>query len=320
MMAGPQAHRDGGFTLVELLISIVIMGLIASAIGGAFTVYLRTESSTSGRLTTSRYAQTLAQWLPADVQSADTSTISDDPNVPSECSTTPGSTNVIRFRSSEGATAVAYRLSAGELLRVTCPIGGSPSVQVMARGLTSATVRRDQLPVVELAVTVTEGASTQTFATRAVPRRPTTQSTPAPTTTVAPPTSVTTTSLPSSTTTQPPATTTTQPCKVTSGSVSNPPILVSASGNSKNVSPLGSYQLSITTNGSCGTSITFDVTPARGTKPNETVRVTVTGNGSTWTGTITSATSAGNWVRADEYTFTAMSPASGSFTIAGGGT
>lgn len=67
---------ESGFTLVELLIAVVVMGVISTVIGAAFTVGLRTMDDTSNRVSSSTDAQLLNMYLPADVQSATAATTS----------------------------------------------------------------------------------------------------------------------------------------------------------------------------------------------------------------------------------------------------
>lgn len=66
--------RDGGTTLVELLLVLAVLGIVVSAMTAATVVGLRTTDATSERLTESRGAQLVAAWLPGDVQSARTVT------------------------------------------------------------------------------------------------------------------------------------------------------------------------------------------------------------------------------------------------------
>jgi prepilin-type N-terminal cleavage/methylation domain-containing protein len=62
--------KQAGFTLVELLVAIVILGTIVGAIGSALIVGFRTQGSTQERLEQSSDAQLLASYFGPDVQSA----------------------------------------------------------------------------------------------------------------------------------------------------------------------------------------------------------------------------------------------------------
>src|SRR5579872_5381630 len=62
---------ERGFTLVEMLLSIVLIGIIFSALAAAFTVAMNTLDSTSQKVTDSSGAQLLTSYLVADAQSSD---------------------------------------------------------------------------------------------------------------------------------------------------------------------------------------------------------------------------------------------------------
>lgn len=63
--------RDDGMTLIELLISIVLLTVIMSAIVTAFILVLNTVDSTRQTVTDSTGAQLVTSWLVSDAQSAD---------------------------------------------------------------------------------------------------------------------------------------------------------------------------------------------------------------------------------------------------------
>src|SRR5438270_8529083 len=67
-MTRPQTQ--GGFTLVELLVTVVIMTIIISGITVGLIVVLNTYPSDATRLTQDEGAQLLSSWLQADVLSA----------------------------------------------------------------------------------------------------------------------------------------------------------------------------------------------------------------------------------------------------------
>ena len=64
--------RDDGFTLVELLMSIAILGIIAFPLGNAVISYLHNTDATIGRLGESHDAQIAAAYVAQDVQSIGT--------------------------------------------------------------------------------------------------------------------------------------------------------------------------------------------------------------------------------------------------------
>lgn len=61
--------REEGFTLVELLITVVIMGIISLSLGSAFTSFLQNTDTTIRRLYESHDAQISATYFAQDVAS-----------------------------------------------------------------------------------------------------------------------------------------------------------------------------------------------------------------------------------------------------------
>jgi prepilin-type N-terminal cleavage/methylation domain-containing protein len=59
-----------GFTLVELLVVVAVLGIILSAVAGSLIVVVRTTGATAHRLSQSHDAQLLSTWLVPDLQSA----------------------------------------------------------------------------------------------------------------------------------------------------------------------------------------------------------------------------------------------------------
>lgn len=67
-----RARSEAGFTLVELLLAVAILGIVIVPLTGAIIVGLRTMDQTSHRYAASNDAQVLTRYLPPDVQSANT--------------------------------------------------------------------------------------------------------------------------------------------------------------------------------------------------------------------------------------------------------
>ena len=63
------AHGDTGFTLIEVIIVLVILGVVMSTLSLALSVALRTNPDTESRIDDSRATRSLATWLSYDVSS-----------------------------------------------------------------------------------------------------------------------------------------------------------------------------------------------------------------------------------------------------------
>jgi len=65
-----RSNRDSGFTLPELLISMMISGILIVSISMAFTTVLRTQSQATNRLAESKDITFVQTWMPVDLSSA----------------------------------------------------------------------------------------------------------------------------------------------------------------------------------------------------------------------------------------------------------
>jgi prepilin-type N-terminal cleavage/methylation domain-containing protein len=129
---------ERGFTLVELLVAIAILGIIMLPLSGAFSVGLRTINDTSNRLAGSADAQLLTVHFPADVQGATEGTTT----VPAAACT--GAENPkLQLTDGGGATAmnVVYGVrasgSAYQVVRYDCAGGSVVKSTVVARNVPS---------------------------------------------------------------------------------------------------------------------------------------------------------------------------------------
>lgn len=124
-------HGDAGFTLVELVVSIVLIALVATVISTAVIVMFRSESGAIRVTSESHDTQQGVNYFPLDVHAGPTLAASYD--------TSPGAggcvaegTNVLQF--DKGTQRVAYRLTVdgktGRLDRHVCdlPIGGTSTL------------------------------------------------------------------------------------------------------------------------------------------------------------------------------------------------
>lgn len=107
---------DSGFTLVELVITTTVLGIVMSVVGTAFFVFFRTTGETTERLAESPALQIASTYLTRDAQSAQVFT--------SRCGTWPaGSTSLAHFGwrdpgvatgiGDDKAVVVSYVVSAG---------------------------------------------------------------------------------------------------------------------------------------------------------------------------------------------------------------
>lgn len=105
----PSDSRDRGTSLIELLITVVLTGLVVATISAALIFMLRMQRPTEWRITESNDISFVQTWLPQDLSAA-----IDLDKDPTALSTLPG-TNVVTMRrpagdgSGGGYTTVSYR-------------------------------------------------------------------------------------------------------------------------------------------------------------------------------------------------------------------
>ncbi|MDH4172080.1 MAG: prepilin-type N-terminal cleavage/methylation domain-containing protein, partial [Acidimicrobiia bacterium] len=119
-------RRDDGFTLPEVLLSIVILGIIMSALSVAMITALRTRDEPAKKLGPSNDANLVSIYFGPDVQSA--GQVSTDPAGSFDCATTPAGTKVVSlgWRTADGVDIVTgYFADASVLTRVQCVKGGA---------------------------------------------------------------------------------------------------------------------------------------------------------------------------------------------------
>ncbi|MFE2728717.1 type II secretion system protein [Kitasatospora sp. NPDC059327] len=110
----PTARPESGFTLTELLVTIVIVGIIATLLPKAIVLGLRVTADTEKRVAATGATATLTRYFYGDVHSADSVT------------TAPacGVADVIVHLSRTGTDVVyTYDRPTGALSRVTCGDG-----------------------------------------------------------------------------------------------------------------------------------------------------------------------------------------------------
>jgi prepilin-type N-terminal cleavage/methylation domain-containing protein len=135
----PRLDEESGFTLVELMIAIAVLGVIMVALGSAFSFGLITMNDTSNRLSGSNDAQLLAVFLPPDVESA-TAAVASASGAGITC--TGASSPVLQLTDAATFNVVyGVRLVSGayQLERYVCTGGSVQSTTVVGRNLGSAT-------------------------------------------------------------------------------------------------------------------------------------------------------------------------------------
>ncbi len=133
--------RDRGMTLIELLISVVVLGTIVAVLAAAVIVTIRQQPEIEGRLDVARWEQSLALWLPADLASASTVSAAEGDTPCASGSCLYGSNALqLSWNDGTGETIVSYRYGPSsdglsyELHRVVCK-SGSCNDQIVLRDL-----------------------------------------------------------------------------------------------------------------------------------------------------------------------------------------
>jgi prepilin-type N-terminal cleavage/methylation domain-containing protein len=149
------ARADGGFTLVELIVSIAVLGVVAAGLTALMLGALTTNRQTATRLTESRDIQFATAYLADDVQGA-TSVVS---GVTARCGT---GTAVLELRGASytagslaaRVTVVSYVLQTptvdgvptGQLHRLACEADAQPAPAYPLTPASDITVARSLVP------------------------------------------------------------------------------------------------------------------------------------------------------------------------------
>ena len=228
-------RSEGGFTLVELLVTLSVMSVIIFGIASALIVVLHTYPADAARLTQDEAAQLLSSWLQADVLSAGASSynINVNPATISGCSSgvPAGATNVVNLTWSDFDTGTqfeaSYRVAGSILTRYFCIGGARADATKVGRNVQSAVATVFPLPPVpaqQVSVVVTDFVngsncvSTASTSTTTAGSTTTITADPVCTYTFTVSASLRTLSTPAGTTTLPQATTTTSTSTTTTTS------------------------------------------------------------------------------------------------------
>lgn len=151
--------RSDGFTLVEVLVSMTIMGLIATVISSIVIVAVKNNPAVQLRTDSALTLQGIATWLPQDVDSTPPTGFDTGATTASGCSSSPGA-NVLRMQWSEDISGTVtqfianyrYVASASQniIQRVSCSGTG-------ALPFTSGNVQRVTGPLSAMPVTWVPG-------------------------------------------------------------------------------------------------------------------------------------------------------------------
>ena len=144
---GRGRQEESGFTLTEVLVVTLILGVIGFVLTQAIILGLRTTDATSASSSRSVATQTLASYFTGDAQSADVVSTSDP-----GCSSSTAALIVTLSWADQGNRTVSYGLEPAtgpdqELVRWSCDPGapGDPAMKILGHFTTEP---GDPVPVV----------------------------------------------------------------------------------------------------------------------------------------------------------------------------
>lgn len=140
-------EREGGFTLVELLMAVAVSSILIVAVSTAFIAILRGTASAHDRLVASNGSHSFSTYFTADVESANPDFATIDASATMGCATEPpgSTTKLLHLKWSERTTStdlrafsVSYRILGSDtdsvpgddrwkLVRYACSSSGNPA-------------------------------------------------------------------------------------------------------------------------------------------------------------------------------------------------
>jgi prepilin-type N-terminal cleavage/methylation domain-containing protein len=130
------SDREDGFTLVEMLVCIVVLGIIFTVLTGALMIGLKSTSNASVKFDESNAAQLTALYLTRDVQGAQTVAVND---ATSSC----GGSAKLKLTSTVADRVVSYAVTGTTTLslvrRLCSPAASTPIVTTLVPVVASAT-------------------------------------------------------------------------------------------------------------------------------------------------------------------------------------
>lgn len=130
-------REEKGFTLLEVLVAVSLLGLVFGVVSAAFVVSLEVSDDSTERLTESQGGAFTSAWFTRDMQSAQTVDLAG-----AACPAATGAHVLSATWQDEAAVGgtvtykVDYRLDGSTLVRTSC--GAGPMTQTLARNLKTA--------------------------------------------------------------------------------------------------------------------------------------------------------------------------------------
>jgi prepilin-type N-terminal cleavage/methylation domain-containing protein len=155
MRSRRRTTTDAGFTLIEAVICIALMGLLSTVIAAAIVVTMKSSPAVADRADAAVNVQGLVTWLPQDVDSATPGTFDTTDTTTSGCAGADPGRNVLKMTWHEQITSlinysVSYRYiplpnpaDGGKIVRVYCTAGG-PRNELTVSGVIPAWVVGDE--------------------------------------------------------------------------------------------------------------------------------------------------------------------------------